>query len=60
MYFQGFVVPVTTENKQAYLDMAKKAAPIFAEYGAMRTVECWGRRDGWQDHRPQESRPSER
>ena len=42
MYFQGFVVPVKTENKQAYLDMAKKVAPIFAEYGAMRTVECWG------------------
>ncbi len=42
MYFQGFVIPVKTENKQAYLDMAKKAAPIFAEYGALRTVECWG------------------
>jgi uncharacterized protein YbaA (DUF1428 family) len=41
-YFQGFVIPVMTENKQAYLDMAKKAAPIFAEYGAMRAVECWG------------------
>ena len=42
MYFQGFVVPVPTGNKQAYLDMAKKVAPMFAEYGAMRTVECWG------------------
>src|ERR1700738_1363454 len=42
MYFQGFVIPVMAENKQAYLDMAKKAAPIFAEYGVMRTVECWG------------------
>jgi uncharacterized protein YbaA (DUF1428 family) len=42
MYFQGFVIPVMAENKQAYLHMAKKAAPIFAEYGAMRTVECWG------------------
>ena len=42
MYFQGFVVPVPTENKQAYLDMAKKVAPMFAEFGAMRTVECWG------------------
>ncbi len=34
-YFQGFVVPVKTGNKQAYLDMAKKVASIFAEYGAM-------------------------
>jgi uncharacterized protein YbaA (DUF1428 family) len=42
MYFQGFVVPVKIENKQAYLDMAKRAAPIFTEYGALRTVECWG------------------
>jgi uncharacterized protein YbaA (DUF1428 family) len=42
MYFQGFVVPVMAEKKQAYLDMATKLAPIFAEYGAMRTVECWG------------------
>ncbi len=41
-YFQGFVVPVKTGNKHAYLDMAKKAAPIFAEYGAMGHVECWG------------------
>ena len=24
MYFQGFVVPVMTAKKQAYLDMAKK------------------------------------
>ena len=31
-----------TGNKQAYLEMAKKVVPIFAEYGAMRTVECWG------------------
>jgi len=42
MYFQGFVIPVKTANRQAYLDMAEKAAPIFAEHGAVRTVECWG------------------
>ena len=41
-YFQGFVIPVKAENKQAFLDMAKKAVPIFAEYGAMRIVESWG------------------
>ena len=41
-YFQGFVVPVPVANKQAYLDMARKATPIFAEHGALRTVECWG------------------
>ena len=41
-YFQGLVIPVKAENKQAFLDMAKKMAPIFAEYGAMRIVESWG------------------
>jgi uncharacterized protein YbaA (DUF1428 family) len=41
-YFQGFVIPVKTADKAAYRDMAKKAAPIFAEYGATRIVECWG------------------
>jgi len=41
-YFQGFLVPVKPGGKQIYLDMAKGAAPIFAEYGALRTVECWG------------------
>ena len=42
MYFQGFVVPVKTGNSTAYLDMAKQAAQILAEYGALRTVDCWG------------------
>ena len=42
LYFQGFVVPVKTGNKSAYLEMANTVAPIFTEYGALRTVECWG------------------
>ena len=41
-YFQGFVVPVPTGNKQAYLDIAKKVAPVFVEYGGGATIECWG------------------
>nr|WP_294520719.1 DUF1428 domain-containing protein [uncultured Rhodopila sp.] len=41
-YFQGFVVPAQSENKSAYLDMAKQAAPIFAENGATGLIECWG------------------
>lgn len=40
-YFQGFVIPVKAENKEAYRAMATKAAPAFAEYGAIQTVECW-------------------
>jgi uncharacterized protein YbaA (DUF1428 family) len=41
-YIDGFVIPVPTGKKQAYLDMAAKAAPFFQEYGATRIVECWG------------------
>jgi uncharacterized protein YbaA (DUF1428 family) len=41
-YVQGFIIPVKEDHKQTYLDMAKKAAPVFAEYGATATVECWG------------------
>lgn len=41
-YIQGFVIPVKPGQKDAFRDMAAKAAPIFAEYGATRTVECWG------------------
>jgi uncharacterized protein YbaA (DUF1428 family) len=42
MYIDGFVIPVPADRKQAYLDMAAKAAPIFLEHGAIRIVECWG------------------
>jgi uncharacterized protein YbaA (DUF1428 family) len=41
-YFQGFVIPVKTGNKPAFLDMAKKVTAVFADHGALRTVECWG------------------
>ncbi len=42
MYFQTVVIPVKTGNKQAFLDMAEKMSSFFAEYGATRSVECWG------------------
>ena len=41
-YVQGFIIPVKEGDKQSYFDLAKKAAPVFAEYGATATVECWG------------------
>ena len=41
-YFQGFLIPVRHDDKTAYLAMAAKAAPVFLEYGALRSVECWG------------------
>lgn len=41
-YVDGFVIPVPQRNKDAYLAMARKAAPIFLEHGATRVVETWG------------------
>jgi uncharacterized protein YbaA (DUF1428 family) len=42
MYFQCAVIPVKLGNKPAFLDMAVKMSSFFAEYGALRSVECWG------------------
>ncbi|HWO23170.1 MAG TPA: DUF1428 domain-containing protein [Kofleriaceae bacterium] len=41
-YIDGFVIPVPTSKKEAYREMAAKAAPFFMKYGALRIVECWG------------------
>ena len=41
-YTDGFVVPVPEGNRDAYRDMAAKAAKVFVEYGATRVVEAWG------------------
>jgi uncharacterized protein YbaA (DUF1428 family) len=41
-YVDGFILPVPEENKQAYREMAEKAAKLFQEHGATRVVEAWG------------------
>lgn len=41
-YVDGFVVPVKTVDKQAYIDHAKEMAEIFKEYGVLKIVETWG------------------
>jgi uncharacterized protein YbaA (DUF1428 family) len=41
-YTDGFVVPVPEAKRDAYGEMATKAAGIFQEYGATRVVEAWG------------------
>src|SRR5687768_2684777 len=41
-YVDGFVIPVPAGNKDAYREMAAKAAAILREHGATRIVECWG------------------
>lgn len=41
-YVDGFVLAVPADNKQAYVDHARKALPMFKEFGVTRMVECWG------------------
>lgn len=41
-YVDGYLIPVKNENREAYREMAQKAAPIFIEHGALHVVETWG------------------
>jgi uncharacterized protein YbaA (DUF1428 family) len=41
-YVDGFVIAVPTAGKQAFVDQARKADPVFIEFGATRVLECWG------------------
>ena len=40
-YFDGFVIPVPSANKEAYRRVAAAMAPVFMDYGAIRVVETW-------------------
>ena len=39
-YVDGFVVPVPKKNIKAYLAIAKKAAKVWREHGALEVREC--------------------
>lgn len=41
-YVDGFVLPVPKKNLPAYLKMAKAAAKIWSEHGALEYRECVG------------------
>jgi uncharacterized protein YbaA (DUF1428 family) len=41
-FVDGFVLPVMPEKKDAYLQLAQKAAADFKKYGALRLMEAWG------------------
>ncbi|MBD9501049.1 DUF1428 domain-containing protein [Pseudomonas sp. BGr12] len=41
-YVDGFLVPVPTAKREHYIKVARKAAAMFREYGALGVVECWG------------------
>ncbi len=41
MYVQGFLVAVPQDKKDAYREVAEKAATKFIEYGVIEIVESW-------------------
>ncbi|GAA5060008.1 DUF1428 domain-containing protein [Erythrobacter westpacificensis] len=41
MYVQGFLIAVPEGNKDAYRDLAARAAEKFAEYGVTEIMEAW-------------------
>jgi len=41
-YINGFVVPVPTANRDAYVNFAARMWPLFRKFGAIRMVEAWG------------------
>jgi uncharacterized protein YbaA (DUF1428 family) len=41
-YVDGFVLAVPTAKREAYIALARDAAPIFRDHGAIGFVECWG------------------
>jgi uncharacterized protein YbaA (DUF1428 family) len=41
-YVDGFVTPVPTANREAYLKHAREAAALFREHGATGVTEGWG------------------
>jgi uncharacterized protein YbaA (DUF1428 family) len=41
-YTDGYLLAVPADKKDAYRELAQKAAAIFQEYGANRVVEAWG------------------
>ncbi|MET4635650.1 DUF1428 domain-containing protein [Kaistia defluvii] len=40
-YVDGILIAVPEANKEAYLALASKTAPMFREHGASRVVETW-------------------
>jgi uncharacterized protein YbaA (DUF1428 family) len=41
-YVDGFVTPVPTANRDAYVKHAREFAVLFKEHGATGVAECWG------------------
>jgi len=41
-FVDGFVIPVPSGNREKYAEVARQAAAVFKECGALSVTECWG------------------
>ena len=41
-YIDGFVIAVPKQNRQKFIEHAKRTDSVFIEHGATRVLECWG------------------
>lgn len=41
-YVDGYLIPVPNVKRDAYIELAKAAAVIFKDCGALSVTECWG------------------
>ena len=41
-YFEGFIVPVPSANKEKFRDHAEQVAAIASQFGVARQLEAWG------------------
>ncbi|WP_156839367.1 DUF1428 domain-containing protein [Novosphingobium aquimarinum] len=41
-YYDGFVIPVPTANRDRFLEHARLGDAVFVEHGALRVIESWG------------------
>lgn len=41
-YIDGFVAAVPTDNKQLYIEYAKKMGEVCKEFGVTRVIDNWG------------------
>ncbi|MDP1027411.1 DUF1428 domain-containing protein [Sphingomonas sp. KR1UV-12] len=41
-YISGFVTPVPTANRAAYIELCQKVGVLLKEYGALTMTEAWG------------------
>src|ERR1700712_4802010 len=41
-YVEGFLLPVPTANREAFMEHARTGQPFFKKHGVTRVVEAWG------------------